>query len=105
MPPPFPPLVAKNNNQTHQLHDLVREQGVEGFDGIVQTERALSRLAHGHGVGAESLDEIYAREGAFHKPYLPEEAIPEGSVQGMGSRTQADVTPGAEPTKKPEGGA
>jgi succinate dehydrogenase / fumarate reductase iron-sulfur subunit len=99
VPPPFPPHVAKDVKEARTLHDIVREQGVEGFDGIVQTERALSRLAHGHGVGAESLDEIYAREGAFHKPFLPEEAIPDGSVQGMGSRTQADVTPDAKPTE------
>jgi succinate dehydrogenase iron-sulfur subunit len=100
VPPPFPPHVAKDVVEARRLHDLVREQGVEGFAGIVQGERALSRLAHGHGVGAESLDEIYAREGAFHKPYLPEEAIPTGSVQGMGSRTSADVTPGEPPTEK-----
>ena len=45
-------------------------------------------------------------EGSFARPYLPgEEPEPAGGDGGMGSRTQADVTPGAEPTKKPEGGA
>ena len=48
---------------------------------------------------------IYARPGAFHRPYLPEGDAPKGGDQGMGSRTQADVTPGQQPTKKPEGGA
>jgi heterodisulfide reductase subunit C len=100
VPPPVPPHVAKDVREARNLHDLVRDQGRNGYAGIVQGERALSRLAHGHGVGAESLDEIYAREGAFHQPYLPEEAIPDGSVQGMGSLTQADVTPGEPPTEQ-----
>jgi hypothetical protein len=46
----------------------------------------------------------YDRPDAFVRPYLPGEQ-PEGgpiggSNQGQGSLTQADVTPGAEPTKK-----
>ena len=59
------------------------------------TEPALARLAHGH--AGESLEEIYARPGAAPRPFLPE---PEGSAQGQGSLTQADVTPGKKPTKK-----
>ena len=45
-------------------------------------------------------------EGSFPRPFLPGEngAPPAGGDQGMGSRTQADVTPGAEPTRKPGGG-
>jgi hypothetical protein len=74
----------------------------------VQGERALARLAHGHS-GEESLDDIYARQGAFTRPYLPGENDGQppvgGANEGMGSRTQADVTPGEEPTKKPGGGA
>ncbi len=105
VPPPFPPHVAKDVKEARRLHDLTSEQGRAGFSGIVQGERALARLAHGHGVGAETLDEIYARPGAFHRPYLPDGDEPKGGDQGMGSRTQADVTPGKEPTKKPEGGA
>jgi hypothetical protein len=35
---------------------------------------------------------------------LPDEK-PQGSAGGQGSLTQADATPGAEPTRKPEGGA
>jgi hypothetical protein len=58
-------------------------------------------LAHGHGVGAETLEEIYERPSAFKRPFLPGE----GSAGGQGSLTQADVTPGEQPTKKPEGGA
>jgi succinate dehydrogenase / fumarate reductase iron-sulfur subunit len=72
VPPPFPPHVAKNVQESKLLHDLVRDQGVSGFAGIVQGERALSRLAHGH-PGDEDLESIYERPGAFLRPYLPED--------------------------------
>jgi succinate dehydrogenase / fumarate reductase iron-sulfur subunit len=104
VPPPFPPHVAKDVKEARRLHDLVRDQGRDGFTGIVQGERALAKLAHGH-TGEETLDEIYARPGAFHRPYIAGEEIPAGADEGMGSRTQADVTPGEEPTSKPGGGA
>ncbi len=71
VPPPFPPHVAKDVKESRRLHDLVRDQGVNGFAGIVQGERALSRLAHGH-PGDEDLETIYDRPGAFLRPYLPE---------------------------------
>ena len=102
VPPPFPPHVAKDVKESRRLADITTgDNGVRGFSGIVQGERALSRLAHGHGVGSETLEEIYERPGAYKRPYLPGE----GSAGGQGSLTQADVTPGQEPTKKPEGGA
>jgi succinate dehydrogenase / fumarate reductase iron-sulfur subunit len=105
VPLPFPPHVAKNVKESRRLHDLVvRDSGRRGFEGIVQGERALARLAHGHS-GEETLDEIYERPGAFHRPYVEGEDIPSGGDGGQGSRTQADVTPGQEPTKKPGGGA
>src|SRR5579872_2414276 len=72
VPPPFPPHVAKDVRESRRLHDLVRDQGVAGYDGIVQGEKALGRLAHGHGVGLQSLEEIYNRDGAFLRPFLPE---------------------------------
>jgi succinate dehydrogenase / fumarate reductase, iron-sulfur subunit len=106
VPPPFPPHVAKDVKESRRLYDLTAEQGLNGFAGIVQGERALSRLAHGQGAhGDEPLEGIYARPGAFHRPYIADEEIPSGGDGGMGSTTQADVTPGQEPTKKPEGGA
>jgi succinate dehydrogenase / fumarate reductase iron-sulfur subunit len=105
VPPPFPPHVAKDVGEARRLYDLtVRDSGRRGYDGIVQGERALARLAHGHS-GDETLDEIYARPGAFHRPYVAEEQMVGGANEGMGSRTQADVTPGREPTHKPGGGA
>jgi succinate dehydrogenase / fumarate reductase iron-sulfur subunit len=96
----FPPHVARDVNEARNLHKLVNEQDRSGALGHVQGERALARLAHGHS-GEESLEEIYSRQGAFLRPYLPGE----GSAQGQGSLTQADATPGEEPTKKPGGGA
>src|SRR5437763_1531964 len=96
----FPPHVARDVGEARKLHKLVQEQDRPGALGHVQGERALARLAHGHS-GDETLDEIYARQGAFTRPYLPGE----GSAGGQGSLTQADVTPGQEPTKKPGGGA
>jgi succinate dehydrogenase / fumarate reductase iron-sulfur subunit len=107
VPPPFPPHVAEKVSEARALYDLVKTQGRDGAAGIVQGERALAQLAHGHS-GSDELEEIYARQGAFPRPYLPGEEkgqVPGGGDQGMGSRTQADVTPGAEPTRKPEGGA
>jgi succinate dehydrogenase / fumarate reductase, iron-sulfur subunit len=99
VPPPFPPHVAKDVNEARNLRKLVREQDRGGALGHVQGEHALAKLAHGN--AGESLEEIYARPGAAPRPFLPGE----GSAQGQGSLTQADVTPGKEPTRKPEGGA
>jgi succinate dehydrogenase / fumarate reductase iron-sulfur subunit len=96
----FPPHVARDVSEARNLRKLVQQQDRPGMLGHVQGERALSRLAHGH-TGEESLEEIYERQGAFTRPYLPGE----GSAGGQGSLTQADVTPGEEPTKKPGGGA
>jgi succinate dehydrogenase / fumarate reductase iron-sulfur subunit len=99
VPPPFPPHVAKDVKESRALYDVVKAQGRDGAVGIVQGERALAHLAHGS-VGGE-LEEIYARPGAFVRPFLPGE----GSAGGQGSLTQADTTPGDEPTRKPGGGA
>ena len=70
VPPPFPPHVAEGVKESRALFDLVKEQGRDGALGIVQGERALSRLEH------------------------------EPGVHGHGSRDQADVTPGEEPTRR-----
>jgi succinate dehydrogenase / fumarate reductase iron-sulfur subunit len=47
VPPPVPPHVALNVSQARALYDLVKAQGRDGAAGIVQGERALSRLEHG----------------------------------------------------------
>jgi succinate dehydrogenase / fumarate reductase, iron-sulfur subunit len=48
IPPPFPPHVADRVKEGRALHDIVKAQGVDGAAGIVQGERALARLEHGH---------------------------------------------------------
>ena len=74
-------------------------------EGIVQGERALAHL--GHAGGDAGAHDPYG-EGSFPRPYLPGEdkgQVPGGADEGQGSLTQADATPGEEPTKKPGGGA
>ena len=82
VPPPFPPHVAEGVKESRALYELVKEQDRGGAMGIVQGERALSRLEHevGHASGG-------------------------GGDTGVGSRDQADVSPGEQPTRKPGGGA
>jgi len=69
VPPPFPPHVAKDVRESRRLHDLLREQGVDGYAGIVQGEHALGRLARGH---METYGEPYG-PGSFPKPFIPGE--------------------------------
>jgi succinate dehydrogenase / fumarate reductase, iron-sulfur subunit len=102
VPPPVPPHVAEAVGESRALFDLVKTQGRDGAAGIVQGERALARLSHEHGGDGEERDPY--GEGSFARPYLPDEngAPPAsaGGNQGMGSLTQADVTPGETPTDK-----
>src|SRR5215213_9051521 len=56
VPPPVPPHVAEGVKESRALFDLVKEQGRSGASGIVQGERALSRLEHAHGDGHGSRD-------------------------------------------------
>jgi succinate dehydrogenase iron-sulfur subunit len=44
VPPPVPPHVAKHVEEARALYDLVKHEGEEGYDGIVQVEHALGRL-------------------------------------------------------------
>jgi succinate dehydrogenase / fumarate reductase, iron-sulfur subunit len=57
VPPPFPPHVAEGVKESRALYDLVKQQGRDGALGIVQGERALSRLEHAHGDGHGSRDQ------------------------------------------------
>jgi succinate dehydrogenase / fumarate reductase iron-sulfur subunit len=68
-PIPFPHS-ARDVDEARSLRKVVRDQDRPGALGIVQGERALERLSHGH--AGESLEEIYARPGAAPKPWLPE---------------------------------
>jgi succinate dehydrogenase iron-sulfur subunit len=44
VPLPVPPHVAENVKQARALYNLVKEQGRDGAEGIVQGERALARI-------------------------------------------------------------
>jgi succinate dehydrogenase / fumarate reductase iron-sulfur subunit len=66
VPPPFPPHVAKDVKEARLLYDLVQEQGRSGYDGIVQGEAALAKLAHGYHEGEQ---DPYG-EGSFPRPYI-----------------------------------
>jgi succinate dehydrogenase / fumarate reductase iron-sulfur subunit len=46
VPPPIPPHVAPKVSEARALYDLVKAQGRDGAAGIVQGERALSRIEH-----------------------------------------------------------
>jgi succinate dehydrogenase / fumarate reductase iron-sulfur subunit len=46
IPSPFPPHVAERVKEARMLHDLVSQQDRQGALGIVQGERALSRIEH-----------------------------------------------------------
>ena len=50
------------------MHDLLRDQGRDGYSGIVQGERALAKLEHGYHEGGDPYG-----PGSFPKPYLPNE--------------------------------
>jgi succinate dehydrogenase / fumarate reductase iron-sulfur subunit len=44
VPPPIPPHVAAEVNESRELYDVVKEQGRDGALGIVQGEHALERI-------------------------------------------------------------
>jgi succinate dehydrogenase / fumarate reductase iron-sulfur subunit len=69
VPPPVPPHVAKHVDEARALYDLVKHDDRPGAQGIVQAEKALSRLEL-HGEGEER--DPYG-EGSFPPPQpLPE---------------------------------
>jgi succinate dehydrogenase / fumarate reductase iron-sulfur subunit len=69
VPLPFPPHVADRVEEARALYEIVESQDRRGAAGIVQGERALTRLEHSH-TGAPR--DPYG-PGSFPKPYLPEE--------------------------------
>ena len=70
VPPPGPVHAAKDVGEARALYDLVKLQGRDGAAGIVQGERALSRLEHGDGAGEEAAARGPYGPGSFPKPYL-----------------------------------
>ncbi len=83
VPPPVPPHVAKHVDEARALYDVVKDQGERGAQGIVQSERALSRLEF---EGEETMTEdgqVVAREpfgpGSFPRPKPVERPGEEGA--------------------------
>src|SRR5687767_1387135 len=67
VPPPVPPHVAKHVDEARALYDLLGEQDRQGADGIVQAEKALSRLElHADGEPRDPYG-----EGSFPAPLSP----------------------------------
>jgi succinate dehydrogenase / fumarate reductase iron-sulfur subunit len=56
VPPPVPPHVAKDVNQSRALYDLVKAQGRDGALGIVQGEHALGRIEFNEQAGVKTSD-------------------------------------------------
>jgi succinate dehydrogenase / fumarate reductase, iron-sulfur subunit len=73
VPPPFPPHVAENVQEARKLYDIVKVQGRSGFAGIVQGERALSRIEEHYDQGAEAAARGPYGPGSFPAPWLPED--------------------------------
>jgi succinate dehydrogenase / fumarate reductase, iron-sulfur subunit len=76
VPSPIPQHVAKHVDEARALYDLVKRQEREGAEGIVQGEKALSRLEHGDGAGEAAAARGPYGPGSFPKPYLPGENGP-----------------------------
>jgi hypothetical protein len=66
VPPPVPPHVAKDVGEARALYDLVKTQEREGAAGIVQGEKALSRIEFED----KEMQDPYG-EGSFPRPILP----------------------------------
>src|SRR6185312_15547627 len=72
VPPPFPPHVAAEVQESRALFDLVKTQGRDGAAGIVQGETALRHLEHG-GHAVDGPSDPYDDPRSFPKPYLPDD--------------------------------
>jgi succinate dehydrogenase / fumarate reductase iron-sulfur subunit len=56
VPPPVPPHVAAEVNESRALYDLVKQQGRDGALGIVQGEHALGRIEFLEQAGAKAAE-------------------------------------------------
>ena len=74
VPPPFPPHVAADVEESRALFDLVKTQGRDGAAGIVQGEKALMRARR---TRARPIDggpsHPYDDPRSFVRPYLPDD--------------------------------
>jgi hypothetical protein len=68
VPLPIPPHVAENVKEARALYNLVKEQGKDGADGIVQAEKGLARIEFAsegelHLLAGDEAPELPAAEG------------------------------------------
>ena len=79
VPPPFPPHVAAEVQESRALFDLVKTQGRNGAAGIVQGEKALGRI-ESHHEASEGRDPVHrGRFRAAPVPARASEKRPRGS--------------------------
>jgi succinate dehydrogenase / fumarate reductase iron-sulfur subunit len=71
VPPPFPPHVAAEVEESRALYDLVKSQDRNGAAGIVQGEKALGRI-ESHHEASEGRDP-YNEADSAPRPFLPSE--------------------------------
>ena len=71
VPPPFPPHVEENVEESRALYDLVKSQDRNGAAGIVQGEKALGALEH-HAETTGSRTP-YDEPDSKPRPFLPSE--------------------------------
>ena len=71
VPPPFPPHVAAEVEESRALFDLVKSQDRNGAAGIVQGEKALGRI-ESHHEASEGRDP-YTEADSAPRPFLPSE--------------------------------
>ena len=71
VPPPFPPHVAAEVEESRALYDLVKSQDRNGAAGIVQGEKALGRI-ESHHEASEGRDP-YTEADSAPRPFLPSE--------------------------------
>jgi succinate dehydrogenase / fumarate reductase iron-sulfur subunit len=74
------PHTARDVGESRKLYNIVKSQGRDGMLGIVQGEKALSRLEHSHGKDKDK--EPYDRPDSFVRPYLPGEQPAQPGQEG-----------------------
>jgi succinate dehydrogenase / fumarate reductase iron-sulfur subunit len=85
VPPPVPPHVAKHVDEARALYDVVKDQGGrQGAQGIVQSEKALSRIEFEAEETVSEGGEVVVREpygpGSFPAPKPVEQPGEEGTA-------------------------
>ena len=93
VPPPVPPHVAKDVRESRRLHDLLHEQDVSGFAGIVQGEHAQNLLGE---VAAATVQIVIAQHEAqrFQRQIIAATRVAEDVTPATGLFHSVAVTTG-----------